>query len=427
MLRETMEDAEIVTCGSVAEALGSLSEKRFDLITTGLMLPDQDGLELCRQIRQSETHHYTPIIVISGDDDERLLKEGFEAGVTEYFDKSQGYHAFGLFIKNFSQRNTGLVGRVLYVEDSRTAATVTGRIFERHGMQVVHTTTAEEAIEHIKAAHEGRVQGFDMVITDFFLEGKMTGGDLLHCLRAHYHYSQQEMPVLVITGNDDSRTQVEVFHAGANDFVSKPLVEEVLMARVRSLLLIKHQYVALQRQNQTMEQVANTDALTGVYNRRYLGEHGEQMLKSAESQPLWAMIIDIDHFKQINDHNGHLVGDHVLAAMGKLLQENFPDAMVVRFGGEEFALLLPGVEEEEASARAEKFRQAVEQLHPDGVAVAVSIGLASSADYPMIDLNNLIKVADKALYAAKGAGRNRLCISRPHRVQKGDPAQHASL
>ena len=415
IFKTVIEGAEVTACGSGEEALEHLSRQEYDLVTTALMLADMDGLDLCRRLRASREHHFTPVIVISGDADNRLLKEGFAAGVTDYFDKSQGYPAFGKFIKAFCQRNTGLVGRVLYVEDSMTAATMTRRILERHGLKITHVTSAEEALELLQHQREedDETEGFDIVITDFYLQEEMTGGDLLHAIRTRYNYSRQELPVLMITGSDDARTQVEAFHAGANDFVNKPLIEEVLMARIRSLLLIKQQYDALQRQAQKMEQVATTDTLTGVRNRHYMLEQGEALRADAKKQPFWAMIVDIDHFKQINDNYGHLIGDHVLAGMGGLLNRHFPDAMVVRFGGEEFAILLPQALRRDALRRAEGLRQAAEALCPENVRFTISIGIAGGEEHPGANLNTLLGLADKALYVSKAMGRNRVSLTPP--------------
>lgn len=417
ILRDVIEGAEITACASGIEALEHLSKERYDLVTTALMLSDMDGLDLCRRLRASREHHFTPVIVISGDADDRLLKEGFAAGVTDYFDKSLGYPAFGKFIKAFSQRNTGLVGRVLYVEDSITAATLTRRIMERHGLKITHVTSAEEAVKLLERVQQmpeeelAEEDKFDIVITDFHLQEEMTGGDLLHAIRTRYHYSRQELPVLMITGSEDSRTQVEAFHAGANDFVNKPLIEEVLMARIHSLLLIKQQYDALQRQARNMETVATTDTLTGVRNRHYMLEKGESLRADPKSQPFWAMIVDIDHFKRINDNLGHLIGDHVLAAMGDLLNRHFPDGMAVRFGGEEFAVLLPRALRKDALRRAEMLRLAAEGLHPENVPFTISIGVAGAEDHPSADLNALLGLADKSLYASKDLGRNRVCYT----------------
>lgn len=413
ILNEEMPDTEIITCGTVQEACAWLERSHFDLITMALMLPDKDGLELSRYVRASNHHHYTPTIVVSGDADSRLLREGFAAGVTDYFDKSLGYRAFAEFIKDFMQRNSGLVGRILYVEDSQLAATVLIRLMERHGLQVIHTTHAEEALQLLRDTAPGgprKNEAFDIVITDFYLKGHLTGGDLLHAVRAKFHYSQQEMPVLVLTGSEGDEKQVEVFHAGANDFVSKPIIEEVLMARIRSLLLIKQQFAALKRQTDTMHRQAITDSLTHLYNRRYLLDHGEQFLASRNNHPVAAVLLDIDHFKKINDNLGHITGDRVLEALGEMLLGRLPEhAMAVRFGGEEFALLVPRCHMNEAEQCAEGLRTEVETLNPANVSITVSIGLATNQHHPDMTLTQLLNHADKALYVAKAQGRNKVC------------------
>ncbi|GMQ84406.1 MAG: hypothetical protein BMS9Abin06_1201 [Gammaproteobacteria bacterium] len=413
ILNEEMPETELITCGTVQEACAWLERIHFDLITTALMLPDKDGLELSRYVRASNHHHYTPTIVVSGDADSRLLREGFAAGITDYFDKSLGYRAFAEFIKGFMQRNSGLVGRILYVEDSQLSATVLLRLTERHGLQVVHTTHAEEALQLLRETACGgprENEAFDIVITDFFLQGHMTGGDLLHAIRAKFHYSQQEMPVLVLTGSQSDAKQAEVFHAGANDFVAKPIVEEVLMARIRSLLLIKQQFKALKRQTENMHLLAITDSLTGVYNRRYLLDHGEQFLVNHHNYPVGAVLLDIDHFKKINDKLGHITGDKVLQALGELLQQRIPEnAMAVRFGGEEFALLVPRCTINDAEQCAEALREEIEALDPAGISITVSIGLATNQQNPDLTLTQLLNRADKALYAAKAQGRNKVC------------------
>lgn len=412
ILREVIDGAEVTACAGGVEALGYLDQQHYDLVTTSLVLSDMDGLDLCRRLRRSDRNGFTPVIVVSGDADERLLSEGFAAGVTDYFDKSRGYPAFGKFIKAFCQRNSGLVGRVLYVEDSPTAAALTRRTLERHGLQVTHVTSAEEALallQHTPQGNEGEAAPqFDLVLTDFHLQQAMTGGDLLHAIRTRCHYSRQELPVLMITGMENTRTLIDAFHTGANDFVNKPMIEEVLMARIHSLLLIKQQYDALLRQARAMETVATTDTLTGVRNRHYMVEQGEALLKRQQSRPVWVMIIDIDHFRQINEQQGHLVGDHILAALGEMLNRRFADGMAIRFGGEEFAVILPQIVRDEALRRAEALRREAEALQPEGIHVTLSIGVAGSDDHPQADLNTLLKLADKALYASKEAGRNRV-------------------
>jgi two-component system cell cycle response regulator len=224
------------------------------------------------------------------------------------------------------------------------------------------------------------------------------------------HMSQQEMPVLVLTSSEDQSTQVEVFHAGANDFVSKPIVEEVLIARVRALLLIKHQYDALKEQAEAMRWIAATDSLTGVRSKRYLVDNGEAFITNSAHHPVWGMLIDIDHFKKINDTLGHITGDHVLAEMGDKLNKFFKDSMVVRFGGEEFCILVPNLNADQMLERAESLRREIAHLRPANVNITISIGLACTNDHPDEPLTRFLALADKALYRAKETGRNRVYV-----------------
>jgi two-component system cell cycle response regulator len=425
VLRSEIQSANVTACSSAEQALDCLESANYNLVTTPLQLPDMDGLELCRRIHKKEVHRFTPIIVVSGDDYSRLLREGFGAGVTDYFDKSRGYEQFTDFIKTFTRRNLQLAGKVLYVEDSRVEALVTGRMMQKYGLQVTHVTTAEQALELFQAAALAEQQ-FDMVVTDFFLEGEMNGGDLLHAIRVKHHYSQQEMPVLMITGDNNQRKQVDIFHAGGNDFVAKPIVEEILMARLRSLLTIKQQFATLLRQSEEMKHLATTDSLTGLYSKRYLLDHGERFISKPQNQPVWAVLIDIDNFKNINDKFGHITGDRVLAGLGRLFNQHFTkDAMVVRFGGEEFSVLLPCSSRQEAETQVESLRRNVEEFHPLDIPISISLGMASPVDHPGVNLNQLLSLADNALYAAKKAGRNCSYVFTPdgsRRLGPNDPS-----
>lgn len=419
ILRIEMGNANITACASAQQALSYLESAKYDLITTSLLLPDMDGLDLCRRIRGTTTHRFTPIIVVSGDANDRLLREGFAAGLTDYFDKSRGYAEFVEFVKALTLRNLGVVGKVLYVEDSATTAEITRRIMEKHGLQIVHVTAAEQAVELLQHSVQEDERPFDMVVTDHFLKGKMTGLDLLHAVRVKYHYSLQELPVLLITADTSDKKHVTAFHAGANDVVIKPLVEEVFMARMRSLLLVKQQYNALLRQAEQMKLLATTDSLTGVRSKRYLLDNGERLVASADNQPVWALLIDIDHFKKINDTLGHITGDHILMRLGALLRQHFSaETPVVRFGGEEFCVLMVRSSRPEAESKAEELRHSVEVLRPMDVALTISVGLASTSDHPGVNLTKLLALADQALYAAKAAGRNCIHISTAQGVQR---------
>jgi diguanylate cyclase (GGDEF)-like protein len=417
ILQKEMHDAYIVTCGSAEEALEYLHREKFDLITTSLLLPGLDGLDLCHEIRKSDKQHLTPVIVVSSDADTRLLREGFSAGVTDYFNKSLGYKRLVEFIKDVSQRHAGLVGRILYVEDSLSTAQTTQTLMEKHGLYITQVTSAEVALQLLRDAKnlpDNSSEGFDIVFTDFFLEGQMTGGDLLYAIRTQLHHSRQEMPVLVITIEDNKKCQAEIFHAGANDFITKPVIEEVLIARIKSLLLVKHQYNVLKRYSRDMYQLATTDSLTGTRNKKYLLEEGKTFI--AQHPNVCLMMVDIDHFEIINDVQGHMIGDHLLHVIGRVLNEYFPDnVLVARFAGKKFTILIPDCTLDKGKATAENLRRKMMELKPEGLDITVSIGLTSSEGVAETTLATLISDADSALHMAQKQGHNRTCLCMTHK------------
>ena len=418
ILQKEMEDAYIVTCGSAEEAMDYLHREKFDLVTTSLVLPGLDGLDLCHEIRKSDKQHFTPVIVVSSDADRRLLREGFSAGVTDYFNKSLGYKRLVEFIKDVSQRHSGLVGRVLYVEDSLSTAQVTKSLMEKHGLCVTHTTGGEEALQLLKNVRTlngtEENEGFDVVFTDFFLEGQMTGGDLLYAIRTQLHYSRQEMPVLVITIEDNKQCQAEIFHAGANDFITKPVMEEVLISRTKSLLLVKHQYNVLRRYSNDIYKLETTDSLTGAYNKKFLLEEGKRFITQHPNVCL--MMVDIDHFEKIDAIQGHIIGDHVLHLIGQFLINDFPkEVMVARFAGKKFTVLTPDCTLDKGKVIAENLRRKMMKLKPEGLEVTVSIGLTSSEGVAETTLTTLLSDADSALHAAQKQGHNRTCLCITHK------------
>ena len=403
ILQKEMQHAYIMTCGSAEDALEYLQREKYDLITTALLLPGLDGLDLCHQVRKSPKQHQTPVVIVSSDADRRLLKEGFSAGVTDYFNKSLGYKKLVEFIKDVSQRHSGMVGKVLYVEDSLTTAEQTKRLMQNHGLQISHVVSAEEALALLKEKISEGPAAFDVVFTDFFLAGEMNGGDLLYAIRTQLHYSRQEMPVLVVTVPDNLECQADVFHAGANDFITKPVMEEVLIARLKSQLLIKHQFNVLQRYSREVQQLATTDSLTGVKNKGYLLDEGPDFIK--KNKKISITMIDIDNLEEINKAHNDLVGDHVLHDIGKLLCMRYADsdALVARMGGKKFALLQPNRDLAAGEEEARKLCEAIEELKPEGIKIGLQAvyGVVATKNAKEKQLINLLAEADEKLDQAR--------------------------
>ncbi|HTC28035.1 response regulator [Dyella sp.] len=232
VLNAELPQAEVVGCGTGSEAHQLLQNGVFDFITIALRLPDMDGLELARYVRESAPQIYVPIVVVSGDVDDRLHRRALGEHVTDYFDKSLGFQALAEFIRGYVRPESIADGTVLYVEDSRVVALATRRMLEKIGLTVRHVVSVEDAIALLEAERAQGLVGVDVVLTDVSLKGELTGGDLLKFIRIDFGYGKGKLPVLVMTGDENPVNQAALIRAGANDLVEKPVEERLLVTKL---------------------------------------------------------------------------------------------------------------------------------------------------------------------------------------------------
>jgi two-component system cell cycle response regulator len=412
VLRAEIPQVEVICCESAKEAIEHLQAgEGFDMITTSLMLADMDGLELVRNLRSTGGEHRIPLVVVSARAEQQFARSGGVPGVSDYFDKSSGYGALGAFIKDFVERNFA-AGRILYVEDDMVAGKKTQQLLERYGFEVVHVTGARQAqglLEQTRGCEpDGGAGFFDLVLSDYYLREGATAASLLHTIRVKLHYSPQQLPVLVVTVSDDPERQVEVFRAGANDFVTKPYVEDVFLSRVRSLVLLSKQFKALYRQSEELRRLAAVDRLTGVHDRSFLSRFGAGFLAEPGHRPAAVMLVEIDRLDRINREHGIARGDRLLSSVAELLSRCLGEAsMVIRSAGTEFCCLIPLCTRERGMRLAQEVRTGL-RAHAAGVPGAtLSIGVVSAADLPDADLQTLMERAGRALARAKREGRDR--------------------
>ncbi|HHO59247.1 MAG TPA: diguanylate cyclase, partial [Thiotrichales bacterium] len=273
-------------------------------------------------------------------------------------------------------------------------------------LEVTHFESAEEAFRAFTSTE------FDLVITDVMLRDTMDGLSLVRMIRAQNTHIAN-IPILAMTGNDDSQLKIDLLHAGVNDYVTKPPVEEELAARVNNLITNKRLADQVRKQQRSLYQIAMTDQLTTCHNRHSLSEYAPKYIKDSLRYEfsLCIMILDLDHFKQINDEFGHSAGDTVLKEVGKLLMATCRQGDVVaRIGGEEFLILLPHCSLRDSAHKAENLRSMIELSNPDGIHVTASIGIAALIDKHDNDFDKLYKAADNAVYLSKENGRNRVTI-----------------
>ena len=233
VLRQQLPQAEITLCETGVQAQDALQQGAINLVTTALRLPDMDGFELARYLREHTPQAYIPIIVVSGDVQDRLETRSITDDVTDYFDKSLGFGALAAFIKGYVAPEAAVAGEVLYVEDSKVVAVATRRMLEKHGLKVMHCSGVEDAIAYLESClSQGRAPGVDVVLTDVYLKGELTGKDLVNAIRGDFGYPKGQLPVLVMTGDANPVNQTALLRAGANDLVLKPIEERLLVTKL---------------------------------------------------------------------------------------------------------------------------------------------------------------------------------------------------
>ncbi len=229
MMAKTLPDAVITECENGEQAKAVLLSQPVHLLVTALVLSDMDGDALARFAREHSTQTYFPIIVVSGDVQQRLENRSLSADVTDYFDKTWGMESLASFIKGYLAPDEEVSGDVLYIEDSKVVAAATIRMMKKHGLGVQHAVSVEEAMSLIDADPEMLP---DIVLSDVYLKGDLTGMDLLRLIRQDRRIGKQRLPVVVMTGDADPRNQSQLIQLGANDLVQKPVEERLLVTKL---------------------------------------------------------------------------------------------------------------------------------------------------------------------------------------------------
>jgi two-component system cell cycle response regulator len=299
-------------------------------------------------------------------------------------------------------RDSGLGGRVLVIDDARRQAEKVRRaLADDHEVMLMG-----------EAEDDGR-GGIDLFIVAL---GAESFDGLKLIARMQSGDATRRLPILAVVDPDHAEKAVRALELGANDIIYRPVDGEELAARVRTLIKRRRYVEALRRSLDQSLELAVTDQLTGLFNRRYLSGQLDPMVQRATrgGEPVALIVADIDYFKRINDGFGHDVGDEVLKEFAARLATNFrPADIACRYGGEEFVVVMPGTRGDYACLVAERLRRHVAgspfpiRNGADHIDVTVSIGVAASV-VGGDSAERLLKRADEALYRAKQAGRNRV-------------------
>lgn len=427
----TAEYYDVLTATDGPSALAVAAREQPDIVLLDVMMPGMDGFEVCRRLKDDPTTRHIPVVLVTALDGRQDRIAGLDAGADEFltkplddlflFSRVKSLTRLKLVIDELRQREAsarelGAIegvtsrlaatgGRVLIVDDQERQAQ---RIAAE--LSVEHRPVIETEPEKALLSARGPV---DLLIVNACAKG-FDGLRLAAQVRSDEH--SRHLPVLAIVDVDDRARVVKALELGVNDVLARPVDPQELAARVRTQIKRKRYTDFLRTNLDHSLEMAVTDQLTGLHNRRYMfGQLKALVDRTAQGgEPVSALLIDLDHFKLVNDGFGHDVGDEVLREFAVRLATNVRAIdLPCRFGGEEFAVIMPDTRLEDAQRIAERIRLHVGSAPfrvsggRESLSVTISIGVAATfgeGDSP----DKLLKRADAALYEAKAAGRNRV-------------------
>jgi len=434
--RLTAEYYEVLTAANGESALEIAEEGRCDIVLLDVMMPGMDGFEVCRRLKSGPRTLHLPVVMVTALDQPTDRVKGLSVGADDFLTKPidetqliarvRSLARLKVTIDELRRRAAtaaalGMApgaalgfdqplsrGRLVLVEDRASSADRLALALETQ-FEVVVEADAQEAM--FKLSEEE----VDLAVVSL---GLSDYDPLRLCSQIRALERTRTLPILLIADIDERPRVLRGLELGVNDWLSRPVDRNELLARARTQLRQKRYADRLREQVEQSLELALVDPLTGLNNRRFLETQFPGLIKNVDRrrEPLSVLMFDIDHFKTINDGHGHDAGDEVLKAFADRLRAIVRGGdLLCRLGGEEFVLVMPGVGVGLAARIAERARKAVEDV-PFAVKngafalpVTVSIGVAERSDAQ--EPAEIYQRADQALYQAKSEGRNRVAIA----------------
>lgn len=425
---------DVLTASNGRDALDICDRTQVDVILLDIMMPEMDGFEVCERLKSNPRTAHIPVVMVTALDQPSDRVRGLKAGADDFLTKPVNDLQLISRVKSLVRLKT-LTDELRIRHDSTRQAGLDdmlrlqdGRLEEQAHVLLVDSRGAsqERIIKALKpiavvsamsdpqaAVFEAAENSFDLVIVN----GNLEDYDPLRlCSQIRSLERTRFIPILLITEQGDEQMIIRALDLGVNDYIVRPLDPNELIARSLTQVRRKRYNDRLRNSVRQTIELAVTDALTGLHNRRYLDTHLRTLFARAKvrGRPLTICITDIDRFKQVNDVYGHDAGDEVLKEFAGRIRSTVRGAdLACRFGGEEFVVVMPDTPAEAAAAVAERLRGMIEarpfQLRSGETPLMLTASMGIATLMPGIDTpEQLLKQADRALYEAKNSGRNRV-------------------
>jgi two-component system cell cycle response regulator len=435
----TNEYYDVITAKDGFEAIEQTKAKKPDLILLDVMMPGIDGFETCRRLKQDPDVSHIPVVMVTALSDPSDRVAGLEAGADDFITKpindtalfarvrslvrikvlidelrlrDKSGSQLGMSASDFSLNLDVTGAQMMLVDDD---VIQTRRVTEKltnGGYTVTHFSDHKQALDFAR-----ETTNLDLIL----ISTQLADIDGLRLATQFKAIEQvRHVPIIMLVDEEEQHLMLKGLELGVNDYLLTPVDFNEMFARVKTQIRRKKYQETLKSNYQESVSMAVTDGLTRLYNRHYLDTHLKNLVRQAGEQgrSLSLVIMDMDHFKSVNDTYGHAVGDEVLKGLANVIVKTIRSAdLAARFGGEEFVVLMPETDAVRAYEAAERLRKGVESTpffvsHPESpLTKTVSIGCATMQvnDTP----ESLLKRADAALYEAKNGGRNKVMPPAP--------------
>jgi two-component system cell cycle response regulator len=430
----TAEYFEVVSAFNGLECLAKIDEAAPDIVLLDVMMPGMDGFEVCRRIKNNPKTAHIPVVMVTALDQPSDRVAGLDAGADDFLTKPVDDAALfarvrslvrlkmmtdELRMRETTGQSMGLIdpastlmeqspaGRILIIEDRPESVAWFAGALQPGGHEVASVDTFEEALVRVRGGD------YDLIVVSLGMRGF---DGLRLCSQLRSLPEARNVPILVVVTDGDRRKLNQALEMGVNDYLTRPVDKNELVARVRTQLRKKRYQDRLRHNVQLSLEMAITDQLTGLHNRRYMTRHLDNLVATAgrSNKPLAFLILDIDYFKSVNDGHGHDIGDEVLKEFATRISANVRGIdLACRYGGEEFVVVMPDTDMGLAFSIAERLRKSIETTPvvisraPGRLNITISIGIASTQGAGDT-ADALLHRADQALYSAKRNGRNRV-------------------